>query len=144
MYVIMSIAECDVISPYVYAGIRKKNLPSDFRDRIRRRICRYKIDFIFEAIEMVTEHTKEEMRGRYRGRTLVQARQMYCHFASTLLGWSLTDIGKAINRDHTTVIHSKDVFNDLYQTDDNFKDDADRVLQEIEWMTQDIILKTEE
>jgi chromosomal replication initiation ATPase DnaA len=136
--------EANIISPYIYVGIRRKDLPHDFKVRMRRRVCRYKIDFIFEAIKMVTEHTREEMRGRYRGRTLVQARQMYCHFAKTLLGWSLADIGELINKDHTTVIHSLNVFSDLYQTDENFKQDADRVLQEIEWMTQDIILKTEE
>jgi hypothetical protein len=37
------------------------------------------------------------------------------------------------------VIHSIDTFSDLYKTDPNFKDDADNIQQEIEWMTKDII-----
>jgi chromosomal replication initiation ATPase DnaA len=136
--------ESTFLNPYVFVGIRRRDLPHDFKVRMRKRACRYRQDYIIEAINLVTGHTIEEMAGKYRGRTLVQARQMYCHFMRTLLGWSLNDIGDTICRDHTTVIHSVETFSDLYQTDENFKQDADRILQEIEWMTEDIILKTEE
>jgi chromosomal replication initiation ATPase DnaA len=135
----MSKLESNVMSPYVYVGIRTRDLPHDFKVRVRRRACRYKQDHIITAIELVTGYGFEEIRSKYRGRNLVQARQIYCHFVRVLLGWSLKDIGGTIGRDHTTVIHSIDTFSDLYKTDPNFKDDADNIQQEIEWMTKDII-----
>lgn len=135
----MNKTEVSVINPYIFVGIRTRDLPHDFRVRVRRRACRYRQVHILTAIHMVTGYTIEDLKGRYRGRSLVTARQMYCHFMRTLLGWSLKDIGDSIEKDHTTVIHSIDVFSDLYKTDDLFKEDADKIHQEIEWMTQDTI-----
>ncbi len=135
----MNKLESNVMSPYIFVGIRTRDLPHDFRVRVRRRACRYRQDHILTAIELVTGYGFEDLRSKYRGRNLVQARQMYCHFCRVLLGWSLKDIGETIERDHTTVIHSIDTFSDLYKTDSNFKDEADNIQQEIEWMTKDII-----
>lgn len=135
----MNKTELSMISPYIFVGIRTRDLPHDFRVRVRRRACRYRQSHIITAVELVTGYTFDDLRSKYRGRNLVQARQMYCHYMRVLLGWALKDIGDSIERDHTTVIHSIDTFSDLYKTDSLFKEEADKIHQEIEWMTQDTI-----
>lgn len=54
---------------------------------------------------------------RYHNITI--ARQMFCWFGYQYLGISLAAIGKIINRDHTTVIHSKDLIADMIETKNN-------------------------
>lgn len=47
------------------------------------------------------------LRGPGRMRFLVLARREFC-LRATVLGYSSTEIGRAINRDHTTVLHLLD------------------------------------
>lgn len=43
------------------------------------------------------------------------------------LGLSLVAVGKTVGKDHTTIIHSKRVYYDLYKTDPFFKFRAEQV-----------------
>jgi chromosomal replication initiation ATPase DnaA len=47
----------------------------------------------------------EAIRGNNRQRLLVMARREFCQRADALKEWSASEIGRAINRDHTTVMY---------------------------------------
>lgn len=75
----------------------------------------------------------EKMRSKSRKRQCVEARFMavfnlYKEFPK----WSLTKVGSIVNMgDHSTVIHAKKTYSDLYETDRFFKRTADNVKQKI-------------
>lgn len=114
-----------MISPYVFPGIKRVDLPV-----IYTRIAKQSKDptetpitcgMIFDAIEYASEVRPEEIKDVARQRHIVAARHIYCFYARTLLGWPLNRIGDSINRDHTTVMHALKCYSDHYQFDPNFK-----------------------
>jgi hypothetical protein len=56
---------------------------------------------------------------RSRKRNIVDLRTMFCSIAYKL-NFTLSDIGRYINRDHTTIIHLNRKAEDLLATDDRF------------------------
>lgn len=57
--------------------------------------------------------TERQLKSKCRKRDLVEARQIFCYLADKYTMAILETIGEEINRDHTTVIHSKQVAEDL-------------------------------
>lgn len=53
-----------------------------------------------------TDTTAAELRGVTRRKAVVKLRQFAMWRMSRELGWSLTQIGRYFNRDHTTALHS--------------------------------------
>ena len=49
--------------------------------------------------------TSQHLRGPQRQKTLVEARAEFCRRAYATGKWSSTQIGIAINRDHTSVLY---------------------------------------
>ena len=60
----------------------------------------------------------EEVVSSGKGEHIKIARQLYCYFAYTVQGKTVTLIGKTVNRDHTTVIHSCKRVQDMIDTKD--------------------------
>lgn len=86
-----------MISPYIYAGTfaNFKPLSRLSKELILRTICK-ELGMDFEEVK-----TKKT-----RLRKFVYARQLYAYFARIYTNESLTKIGKFINKDHATIIHS--------------------------------------
>ena len=59
----------------------------------------------------------EEIRGPSRNRELVNARQMFCNLAKKLTRHTVSNIGKKINRDHSTVVYSHKIVDTLLEHD---------------------------
>ena len=62
-----------------------------------------------DIIKVVAEHYNlkvSDLTGTRRTKHIVQPRQMAIYLAKNLTTRSMPDIGRAFNRDHTTVIHS--------------------------------------
>lgn len=87
------------------------------------------------AVDMVTIDQIIEMSARYlqippiqiishsRERKFVNARKMIMNILWKSKRFTLGAIGKAFGgRDHTTVIHNYRTFRDLYDTEDDFRD----------------------
>lgn len=85
-------------------------------------------DRIESAVGQVFGVSIEDIQNPCRKRHLMMARTMYCYLFRTLTAYSLTYIGSILNRDHTTIIHGLNRFQDLYHTDPDFRDDARRVM----------------
>ena len=60
---------------------------------------------------------------------------MYCNILRTKMEYSYIDIGRSINRDHTTAISSVNKHNNLYKSDQKYKALYDRVDRYVEVMS---------
>jgi chromosomal replication initiator protein len=91
-----------------------------------------KPDFSIEQIIMIVgEYFKissKAITAKTRKREVVQARQLAMYFAKEFTKMSLTSIGAAFGRDHTTVIHAIKTVKNLSDTDKTFK----QYMQDIE------------
>lgn len=63
----------------------------------------------------------EDIQGKSRKRELVIPRQVIMYFLTEYTDLTYKIIGNIFNRDHTTVIHSKDTIKDLMTTDDDIR-----------------------
>ena len=59
---------------------------------------------ILEIVAQVTQTTSKELKGRSRNEWLTMARELFCHYAREK-GMSINNIGRIINRHHSTVLH---------------------------------------
>jgi chromosomal replication initiation ATPase DnaA len=66
----------------------------------------------------VMDTTPEKIIGKERFRKTVVARQIYCYISRRFLNYNLGEIGKSINKDHTTVIHSTRFVTNMLEMDD--------------------------
>ncbi len=66
-----------------------------------------------------------EMMSKRRDRSIARPRQIAMYLAKVLTTKSLPEIGRAFDRDHTTVIHAVKKVEDLCETDAAFKDEID-------------------
>lgn len=88
---------------------------------------RSKLFRVFDP-EIVIKSTCEQfnielvkLQSKSRQRKVVFPRQVIMYFLTEYTDMTYLEIGKIFNRDHTTVIHSKDTIKDLMTTDDKVK-----------------------
>lgn len=65
-----------------------------------------------------------------RSRQSVDMRIIYCYLARNM-DYKLQKIGSSINRDHSTVYRSVKIFDDLMESDENFRFKFHQVLESI-------------
>ena len=70
-------------------------------------------DLIFKGIRLELKVSKAELQGRSRRRNVSEARQMFCHLARKHTTETTVAIGKAINRDHSSVVYGAKTMSDL-------------------------------
>jgi len=83
--------------------------PSAAHVDINTRIGQNEIAILGDILDAVHECTGihvTQMQMKSRLRDIVEARQIYCFISRVETGLSLAVIGKVINRDHATVLHS--------------------------------------
>lgn len=73
---------------------------------------------LLSVICFVSGESEDAIRGNLRYRNLVLARHIYFHIARNVMGLKLTEIGKFIGRDHTTVMHGLSRIGDMVYTKD--------------------------
>ena len=130
------------ITPYVYPGIKLADLPKEYRTVIKKRGRQYNQTIICDAIMKVMEVPFKDIEHKTRKKTIKDARKIYCYQMKDKLSWSLKEIGNSIGkRDHTTIIHNIQTYRDLYETDDVFRDWADKIEDEIDCNSADFIIK---
>jgi chromosomal replication initiator protein len=119
------------VNPYAFAGMQFDtvggvlNNPSKIPDTTTRNI-------IALAIEEITEVSIEDIKSRKRHRYIVEIRQIYHYFLKNYTGYNLTAIGALTNRDHSTVLYSIKMVEDLKETDPAFNALVNKIKKEIE------------
>ena len=77
-----------------------------------------------------------------RTRELTELRHMFCYIARSM-NFKMTTIGQFLdNRDHSTVINSIRVFENLYQTDDIFREKYERIIKHIKETYESSIMES--
>jgi hypothetical protein len=78
------------------------------------------LEQIAARIEAITGFTIEDLRSKARNRAIVIARQLFCYLAHET-GCSYSEIGRYVNRDHTTAMYSYSIVISMKDTDRMFK-----------------------
>lgn len=101
---------------------RTKDILRDILNVLDRRVT------IEEIQKKVAEHYNirvSEMTSKRRERSVARPRQIAMFLAKVLTTKSLPDIGRAFDRDHTTVIHAVKTVESLREKDTVFRDETD-------------------
>lgn len=116
------------ISPYVFPGIKN---PDDYlkikkfdRDKITRE----------EILRIVSEHcsvSSKKILTRIREREVIDARHMFIAVMRLIFRHPVTEIGRMVDRDHTTILDSLKKFTSRYQNYDDYRQVADSIFKEI-------------
>ena len=89
------------------------------------------LETYFEPYLPIIYGKKQKLGSKSRSRPLPELRFIFCHIARAMR-YSLKQIGQHLGgRDHTTVIHGLTTFNNLYQTDDRFKELYHKIINNI-------------
>ena len=116
------------ISPYIYPGIDKMNLPKYLKGTMGMT----KMD-ILQVVATETHVTVDMILSKCREKELVDARNIYSKIMKDRFDFPLKEIGNILGgRDHTTIINNVKNFNNLYKYNDAFKEKAKRVLTKLE------------
>ena len=78
-------------------------------------------DTILEAVSSYFNVKIEEIKSKKRNQPITNARQVYMYLTRELLNESLLNIGKSIDRDHSTVIHGIEKIEEKLKNDKNFE-----------------------
>tara|TARA_R100000654_G_scaffold13131_2_gene28601 strand:- start:18191 stop:18625 length:435 start_codon:yes stop_codon:yes gene_type:complete len=68
---------------------------------------------LIEIKKLVEKHTKRKLNVKSRERDNVYCRVLYCKLAKLHTKKSIDKIGKAISRDHATVLHNIKIFDEV-------------------------------
>ena len=109
-------------------------------EKLRHQIARpYKplmanatLEELLEVVCRATGVLPSELCSRFRNLEYVRARHLFFYIASRHLGLHLTKIGLFMNRDHSTVIHGKNAYQDYL--DMGFQPECDYYNQSIEML----------
>lgn len=85
-------------------------------------------DHIINIVAQFYRINSQSIFGKERTKKLAEARQVVCFLAHQELGESYAKIGREINRDHTTVIHSYRAINQKIKDEKGFKEFIDQIL----------------
>ena len=111
--------EIEIISPYIYPGIRRTDLPAGYTPSQDPALITQEI--ILDSIEEVLNLNYQQLASPTRSSLYVTARIFYSHLMRKHLNWSLKEIGASINRDHTTIIHSLRNYEDYLLNEELFR-----------------------
>lgn len=75
------------------------------------------LENVLEAVVLVSGVPADKIIGKRRDKEIASARHIFCYLGRSHTGASLLAIGKFLGRDHTTVINSIKVVNDMIDTD---------------------------
>lgn len=76
------------------------------------------LEMIMNICSEVSGVSVEKIKSKDRFRSIVVVRQIYCYIARKYFCYTLLEIGKSVNRDHTSVIHSCELIETMLQLKD--------------------------
>lgn len=75
---------------------------------------------VFKRIEENYDLSRAHLTCSDRSKRFIEMRQFVCNFLRDETAMSLKEIGKALYRDHATIINSLKKFNDRMDTDEDY------------------------
>ena len=124
------IERSDTINPYVFP-LLKLSLLNTREHTYLPKSMRMNKDIVVEAIAEEYEMTKEFTHQRIRKRHITEGRQILAYICVFELQMRKTEVGRWLEQDHTTVIHSCKKFQELYKGCNNFKQKVDNIYRRL-------------
>ena len=78
-------------------------------------------NYILETVSTHFNVKIEEIKSKRRNKPITNARQVYMYLTREILNESLLNIGKSIDRDHSTVIHGIEKIEEMIKSDKKFE-----------------------
>jgi len=100
---------------------------------IKERKPEFNIEQIIEIVADFFHLQAKVLKMKSRKREVVTARQLAMFFAKKYTKKSLTEIGLAFSKDHSTVVHSIKTVKNLYETDREFKNYLDDIEMKLKY-----------
>jgi chromosomal replication initiator protein len=118
-----------MINPYIYPGIKD---PSKIKFYIKYKGNSLKADEILEIIANNCGTTVFDIVSKNRKMIVVDARHIFCGIMKIHFGHTYKKIGESIGqRDHTTAIHSVNVFKNRCELEQDFRNVVDNILYDL-------------
>jgi chromosomal replication initiation ATPase DnaA len=115
------------IHPYVFVGL-EANIKSKLRSSKKLYV---NTDEILKIISEEQQITVDSIKSRLRHREVVGGRQLFCYILREKFGFPYSKIGRLIERNHATIIHSNKSHKDNYQFDREYRDMCDKVFYRV-------------
>ncbi len=97
---------------------------TELENQLRHEQAKYKmLDMILDAVCKTTGITEAQLRGKDRSRSVTDSRHAFYYLVGqqSTFTYSLQELGKYLNRDHCTVLHSRKVSRDYMAVDASFQ-----------------------
>ncbi|MCQ2960629.1 MAG: hypothetical protein MJ198_10675 [Bacteroidales bacterium] len=88
----------------------------------------YDTQFAKSLVEKIEEKIQDKITKIKRDRLLVEGRQVLCYVLRNKTKLTTNEIGKFINKDHSTVIYAAKHVEDLLCVDETFKNNWKEIL----------------
>jgi chromosomal replication initiator protein len=120
------------ISPYCFPGIKlDQNDKRKFKSSVELSKYNMSKEEILEIISQECDVSLSEILTRCRKKEVVNARFIFCAVMKKHFTYSLKRIGAIVHRDHTSVIHALNEFNNRYKNEDIFKSTVNKIYNKI-------------
>lgn len=115
------------VHPYIFVGL-ETNIKRKLRTSKRLYV---NTDEILNIISEEQSISVDSIISKVRHREVVGGRQLFCYIMREKFGFSYTKIGRLIERNHATIMHSNKSHKDNYQFDREYRNMCDRVLNRV-------------
>jgi len=86
---------------------------------------------VFEAVSKATGIPKKAILGRSKRSEIVRARQLLCKVGVDFMGYSSSEVGRALEKDHTTVLYAIQTANAWMERSKAYYDAYEQVVEEL-------------
>ena len=121
------------VSPYIFVG-----LEPNYKSRVILNFVKTvnPLD-VLEVVAKETSVTVEDIISKTRVQNIAEARQLFCHVIRERYGIPFAKIGKLINRDHATILHSIKAHKNRHDVDKQYRELTRNVFVRVENMVYD-------
>jgi len=98
--------ECQKRASQKWDSANKVKIKVYKRNYYRRKIMKQQFENIISIVCNEFNVSAEDIKGDFKPKNVISARQLYCYLATYTTKASSTNIGGFINRSHSTVLHS--------------------------------------
>ena len=92
---------------------------------------RFTIETIQAAVEDFYHVSHSDLVSKNRSRSIAHPRQVAIYLARELVNTTYKDIGKAFNRDHSTIMHSFDLIEKGLKEDRNLREEIEAIREKL-------------
>lgn len=89
------------------------------------------LNYILEIVSDYFNIKIDDIKSKKRNKNITTSRQVYMYLAREILDEPLLNIGKSINRDHSTVIHGIEKIQEKLKVDSNFQNTISSLKEKI-------------